>query len=180
MIDTALSRLVHLPSFNRPVLVYSQIHSSAQKLSMFLASCSPRKSSSTCMPCALAVMVATSPIEWQMSLRTLVECSDSGQAGAVAVICRRSDLDDGVVGSRCVGTEGETKVLSSGRNCACDAIGRIGGDVVAVSWSLSCKSVGLNCPVVTIFSVVRRGTGGFSNCSMGALAFLLWIVELAQ
>ncbi len=74
-----------------------------------------------------------------------MECSDSGQAGAVAVTCRRSDLDDGVVGSRCVGTEAATKVLSSGRNCVCDAIGRIGGDVVAVSWSLSRKSVGLRC-----------------------------------
>lgn len=111
-----------------------------------------------------------------------MECSDSGQAGAVAVICRRSDLDDGVVGSRCVGTEGATKVLSSGRNCAGDAIGRIGGDVVAVSWSLSRKSVGFRCSSGDYFpgrpSRYRKIVCPIVK--MGALALLLWIVELEQ
>lgn len=59
------------------------------------------------------------------------------------MICRRSDLDDGAAGPRCVGGEEATKVLSSGSSCAGDAIGRIGGDVVAISWSLSRRLVGL-------------------------------------
>ena len=66
-----------------------------------------------------------------------MECSDSGRVGAAAEIWRRSDLDDGAIGSRCVGTEEATKVLSRGSSCADEAIGRIGGDVVVISWSLS-------------------------------------------
>ena len=76
-----------------------------------------------------------------MSLRTLVECSDSGRFGAVAEIWRRSDLDDGAIGSRSLGTEEATKSRSRGSSCVGDAIGSIGGDVVAISWSLSRKLI---------------------------------------